>query len=125
MSNCVHVVSGAEVRLTAAEIDMVGLKALCDRANETCVAPDWRTDGDAYIAWWFLASNTEFSETDCKIHIGRGRSIHTSRDLKGLFSVLKKFIKRPRAIVLRLTNEYDGHRTSYLYRVNLQTGEEM
>jgi hypothetical protein len=79
MSNCISL-NAPPVRLTAMQIDVVALKTLVQRVKDLREPPSCDTDGDGYIAWWFLSHAQFDGDKMVFIEFGDGRSTHTWRD---------------------------------------------
>lgn len=96
MSNCIEIYNPVVV-FDDTQIDVEALRKLLVPLSERHqTVPTYGSPGyDAVtdIAWWFLASNTQFHKETITVSFGRGRSSHTQRDFKAVIRLLNSFMR--------------------------------
>lgn len=124
MSNCIYIVDNESVVFTPDEIDMDKFKALVASSKQwDCEGEYTEEIGKANSAWWFLEKNHfVIPGKGVMIEFGRGRSIHTNRDFKGLLWVLAPLMKKSKYHTFIITDEFDGHRQRFKVKVNFKEG---
>jgi hypothetical protein len=115
MSNCVEIENPGVVFSTK-DIDAAGLKALLDRAPKGRIPAYGEVEyvPEEAAAAWFLVGAVEFLPTgEVLYRIGRGRSGHTWRDLRGTLQVLQPFMRREKRKVFTARDESDGFKRPF------------
>ncbi len=111
MSNCVDVL--CTLRLTPDLVDFPRLAAALERerVREKSHFTGDRYTFEEYVAdalWWYAAVNSEVSEKEIAIRLGRGRSSHTFRDLRQLIYALSSFAQQEFRVEMQVRDlEYD------------------
>ena len=116
MSNCIQF-HNPEVFFSAKEIDLPAYRERCDRLrNSDPRNMPGKTDQereDKSFAW-FLSSNSDFRADGVVIRFGEGNSSHTHRDFRyTILCLLSPYMKRFKAHVFVLSDEYDGFSTRF------------
>jgi hypothetical protein len=108
MSNCIKIEDNEIVTFSPDEIDIPKIAELVNRVKDLKDPPNDKTDWDGWIAWWFLAQNTDITEDNLMIQFGRGRSMHTIRDFRQTIRLIEKHMKRSKQHVFKASGESDG-----------------
>lgn len=122
MSNCVTLHTALAISMK--KID--GARLVEDinefEANDPS-CPAWDTDDDtSYYLWWFLGSgNVRVKGTVLIIALGRHRSTHTWRDLRGTEKFLSRYllVDKIKSYTL-MSDESDGFRQVYHGKVVIE-----
>lgn len=115
MSNCVNIHGACRLPLNNAWFRVDDFQKMIDNCPEKYEDID-KNDFNTQFIWWFFKFNTEFKYHNAYVNIGKGRSSHTWRDLKGLFKTIGEYLRNPeedRRVTLKLSDEYDGFKKKF------------
>ena len=118
MSNCIKIEDNDVVVFTPDEIDIPKIAELINRVKDLPNPPNDKADWDGWLAWYFLARNTDITEDNLMIQFGRGRSMHTIRDFRQTIRLIEKHMKRSKSHVFQASGESDGFKLIEPWRVD-------